>query len=237
MPDPTEFEVYQGPAGYVAVTNETRRKILAALAKKERDLGELVKLTGKAKPTLSNLHVRELLAQKLVEEVAHPTDQRKKIYRLVGQRIGSSSVPIEELRGAVKRYVSASPMAHAVPLRQVLDVLAAGGARAGPVVGRQAARLGELSAHLFPATSPRELLPRVAEYFEREGITRTARIDYDPLALDLDVDPALADGEERLALVGSALAGFVAGAASRFGAVRAAPERLAKGRVRLRLDA
>lgn len=233
--EPNEFEIYQSEAGYVAVTNEVRRKILAALAKKERDLNDLVKITGKAKPTLSNLHVRELLAQKLVEELAHPTDARKKIYRLKGSRIGSSNVPIEQLRGAVKHYVSISPLAHAVPLQQVLDVLLAGGPKSQDVLHRQARKLGEISTHLLAAPDLRELLPRVGSYWEREGITRTARIDLEHLALDLEVNPRYAESKDSLKLTASVLAGFLQGVLPKSEARPVSGEVVGAGRVRVAL--
>jgi len=210
--EPTEFEIYQGDAGYVAVTNEVRRQILAALAKKERDLNELVKITGKAKPTLSNLHMKELLAQNLIEELAHPTDQRRKLYRLKGQRIGASNVPIDQLRGAVKHYVSLSPLAHSLPLQQVMGVLlSAGGPKHAEAVQRQAAQLGEISSQLFTAPDLRELLPRVASYWEREGISRTARIDMEHLALEVDVNPKFVESKDAVKLVPALLAGFLEG--------------------------
>lgn len=236
--EPNEFEIYQSDAGYVAVTNEVRRKILAALAKKERDLTELVKITGKAKPTLSNLHVRELLAQNLVEELPHPTDQRKKIYRLKAHRIGSSSIPIDKLRGAVKQYVSQSPLAHAIPLQQVLDVLLAGGPRSHDAVARQAIKLGEIAAHLFTASEPREFLQRVAAYWEREGITRTANINLEHLQLDLDVNPRYVETKDGAKLTATLLAGFLEGACRKLEPTRGAVgEALASGRVRVSLVA
>lgn len=229
-----EFDVYQTDAGYVAVTNEVRRKILAAVSKKERDLNELMKITGKAKPTLSNLHVRELLAQKLLEEIPHPTDARKKIYRMKGQRIGSSNIPIDQLRGAVKHYVSLSPLAHAVPVQGVLDILLSGGARSGDIVQLQAAKLGELSSHLLIAAEIRDLLPRVASYWEREGITRTARIDLEHLALEMDVNPRYATSKDSLKLLSSALAGFLQGVLSKHaGGHGAKGESVGTGRVRI----
>lgn len=231
-----EFDVYQTAAGYVAVTNEVRRAILSALASKERELNDLVKITGKAKPTLSNLHMKELLAQNLIEEIPHPTDARRKIYRLKGQRIGSSNIPIEQLRGAVKHYVSLSPLAHALPLQQVLDVLLAGGAKSQDAVHRQAAKLGEISSHLLVAPDVRELLPRVAAYWEREGITRTARIDLEHEALELDVNPRYAESKETLKLAASLLAGFLQGVVRKLDPARSTEgEMTGAARVRVRV--
>lgn len=235
--EPNEFDVYQSDAGYVAVTNETRRQILAALAKKERELNDLVKITGKAKPTLSNLHVKELLAQNLVEELPHPTDQRKKIYRLKGQRIGSSSIPIDQLRGAVKHYVSISPLAHAVPLQQVLDILLAGGPKSHETLARQAMKLGEISSQLLTAGEPRDFLQRVASYWEREGITRTVNINLEDLELDLNVNPRYGETKEAHKLVATLLAGFLEGAMQKLvPRSRASGEVATSGRVRVRID-
>lgn len=236
VPEPNEFEIYQSDAGYVAVTNEVRRKILGALIKKDRELNELVKITGKAKPTLSNLHMRELLSQNLIEELPHPTDARKKIYRIKGQRIGSSSVPIEQLRGAVKHYVSLSPLAHAVPLQQVLDVLLAGGAKAHDPLKRQAAKLGEISSQLLAAPDLRELLPRVAAYWEREGITRTARIDLEHLALELDVNPRYAETKDTLKLTATLLGGFLHGILSKQEGQRNASGEVVGNRIRVAVE-
>lgn len=235
--EPNEFDIYQSDAGYVAVTNEVRRKILAALLKKERELNELVKITGKAKPTLSNLHMRELLAQNLIEELPHPTDQRKKVYRIKGQRIGSSNVPIDQLRGAVKHYVSISPLAHAVPLQQVLEILLAGGSKAHDPIRRQAAKLGELSSQLLTAPDLRELLPRVAAYWEREGITRTARIDLEHLTLDLDVNPRYTEPKENLKLTATLLAGFLQGILTKHDSKRTTSADTVGNRVRVAIDA
>lgn len=236
LPEANEFDVYQTDAGYVAVTNDVRRKILVAVAKKERDLNDLMKITGKAKPTLSNLHVRELLAQNLIEELPHPTDARRKIYRMKGHRIGSSSIPIDQLRGAVKHYVSLSPLAHALPLQQLLDVLLAGGTKSSDVVRQQATKLGEISAQLLAAPDIRELLPRVASYWEREGITRTARIDLEHLALELDVNPRYAADRDALRLCASLLAGFLQGVASKVDPQRdAVGEAIGAARVRVAL--
>lgn len=234
MVEANQFDVYQSDAGYVAVTNEVRRAILAALLKKERDLNELVKITGKAKPTLSNLHMRELLAQKLIEELPHPTDARRKIYRIRGQRIGSSSVPLEELRGAVKQYVTTSPLAHALRLQQVFDVILAAGPRAQDVVERQGARLGEVSAHLFGAVDVRELLPRLAAYWEREGVTRTIRIDLEVLAVELDLQASYAQTKDAAKLAATLLAGFLRGALAK-GQASLATEGVALGGARVRV--
>ena len=207
-----DFDIYQTESGYTAVTNEVRRTILNALAKKDRQLPELVKITKKAKPTLSSVHMKELLAQKLVEEIHHPTDKRKKIYRLKARRIGSSNLPVEQLRSAVKQYASLAPNASRLPISVAVESIADAPADADPaVLRRQARRLGVLSAGLFPQGTPRELVTGLAAFLEREGLARPLRLDLEALALEMELQAGLAPeaGDARLAAI---LAAFVEGA-------------------------
>lgn len=191
MADGQDFDIYQTAAGYTAVTNAVRRQILDALEQRDRELPDLVKLTGKAKPTLSNIHMRDLLEKGLIEERPHPTDARRKVYRLVARRIGRSNVPLEQLRGAVKHYVSMSPLAYAVPFSALVGILAAGHAAGGKdAIRAQARALGETASHLFTAAGTRDVMTAVAGFWEREGIARTARMDFERLEFEVELQDA-----------------------------------------------
>ena len=190
----SDFDIYQTDEGYVAVTNEVRRTILAALAKKERMLPDLVKLTKKAKPTLSSVHMRELLEQKLVEEVPHPTDKRKKIYRLKGKRIGTSSLPVDQLRNAVKQYAAAGAPRAAVGI--ALDAIAAAPSSTPDATLRaQARRLGSLHAAQFAPGSSREAVTAIAGFLEREGLVRALKLDLEALSIELELTPQEPDAD------------------------------------------
>lgn len=209
----SDFDIYQTESGYVAVTNAVRRQILSALAKKDRMLPDLVKLTKKAKPTLSSVHMRELLAAKLVEELAHPTDKRKKIYRLKGRRIGTSSLPVGELRNAVKQYAGGAGARGVVSI--ALDAIAAAPASTPDATLRaQARRLGAIHAAQAPVGSAREAVSAVAGFLEREAVARPLRLDLEDASLDLELERA-GEGEpdeRRLALLVAALVDGLLGA-------------------------
>lgn len=208
------FDIYQtDEGGYVAVTNDVRRAILAALAKKDRQLPELVKLTKKAKPTLSSVHMRELLETKLVEEIAHPTDKRKKIYRLKARRIGTSNLPVEQLRNAVRSYASAAAPMRALAL--AIESIAAAPANASDALLRaQAHRLGQLASAQLQAASPRELVTNLAGLLEREGIARPLRLDLESLSIEMEIEKQMEADAERCALLVAAMTeGMLAGEA------------------------
>jgi hypothetical protein len=165
-----------------------------------------VKITKKAKPTLSSVHMRELLDAKLVEELAHPTDKRKKIYRLKGRRIGSSSLPVEQLRNAVKSYVGVASAAR-LPLTAALEAIAAAPASAPDATLRaQARKLGELVSEGFAPASLRDGVTALAALFEREGIARPLKLDLEGHSLEMELEKQLEGEETRLALLVAALA-------------------------------
>jgi hypothetical protein len=206
------FDIYQTEGGYAAVTNPIQRQILEALRIRERQLPELVELTGRSKPTLSSLHMKELLARGLIQEAAHPTDSRRKVYRLKGAKIGSSDLPVEQLRDAVQHYVTLSPLANRIPVAAAFEAIAAAPPSVAPdAIHAQSARLGALAAPLFKAATARDLWMRLAAFLEGEKLATPLRIDLQKGAIELRLGPAATQPAARLAAV---FAGFAQGVAT-----------------------
>lgn len=207
----SDFDIYATTEGYAAVTNQTRRRILDALAEGDQQLPDLVELTGKAKPTLSGVHMRELLDEGLIEEAPHPDDARRKVYRLAGRKIGSSNVPVDQLRDAVKEYVTVAPLAARFPLSVTFDALAAAPQDSPQdAIRSQATRLGRTLAPVVDGGDVASILVSAARLLEREGLARAKTLDLEASAIDLlpgDSAPRGVD-RERLAVL---LAGFVCG--------------------------
>lgn len=209
---PDAFDIYQTDAGYAAVMNPVQRQILEALREGEKQLPELVEVTGRSKPTLSSLHMKELLARELIEERGHPTDSRRKVYRLKAAKIGSSDIPVAQLRDAVQHYVTLSPVKARLPLRALVETLAAAPAGTDPkVVWTQARHLGTIAAPDLKVASARDLWMRVSAFLEQEEIARPLRMDLERSVLELGLGAALAKAS---ALAPAILSGLVEGMAS-----------------------
>jgi hypothetical protein len=205
------FDIYQTDAGYAAVTNPVQRQILDVLRQGERQLPDLVKATGRSKPTLSSLHMKELLARELIEERPHPTDSRRKVYRLRAGKIGSSDIPVAQLREAVQHYVSLRPLAARLPLKSMVEALAAAPAGTDPkAVWAQAHRLGQLAAPGLKVGSARDLWMRLAGFLESEEIAQPVRSDLERGLLEVRGGPAL---RHASALAPAILSGLVEGVA------------------------
>lgn len=216
------FDIYQTDAGYAAVTNPVQRQILDALRGGERQLPDLVKLTGRSKPTLSSLHMKELLARELIEERPHPTDSRRKVYRLKAGKIGSSDIPVGQLREAVQHYVSLSPLAARLPLKAMVEALGAAPAGTDPkAVWAQSQRLGALASGSLKVGSTRDLWMRLSGFLEAEEIAHPLRIDLEKGILDLRLGAALKGASLPAPILGGFVEGVAAGKGLELGRLKA----------------
>lgn len=196
-------DIYRTGDGLAAVTSDVQRRILRALGEGAKQLPELVQVTGRSKPTLSSLHMKELLARGLILESVHPTDNRRKVYTLAAQ-------PVE---GAMVSML-ATPQASAlrVGIAEALDAIAAAPANASATQLRaQATRLGAAARAHLGFLSRRELWLRLPGLLEENGIASPLRIDLQHGHFDLRPGKAVHATPERLATV---LAGLVEGLSS-----------------------
>lgn len=226
------FVIYGTPDGYVAVTNDVRQRILEILEKEDRELPHLAEATDRAKSTLSSNHMPKLVEEGLVEVRQHPQDGRRKVYALAGERLGSSSVPVDELRSAVKDYVTTAPLGGRLEVPTALGAIAAApGDAPGEVLEAQARALGRECGRFLGRDEDRRPVMRVAEFLEREGVARALQLDLEAPAMALDPSGKVAGPHAS-----TVLAGFVAGALSTEGGEPAVEEEPAgEGRVVLRL--
>lgn len=222
------FDIYQTRSGYTAVDSEAHRQILEALAAGESQLPELCDLTGKSKPTLST-HMRELVNRELVEERDHPTDKRRKIYRLLGTRIGASDIPVPQLRRAVEAYMSLSPLQGRVRIAQVVGILLVDAPL--DVLRAQGQRLGVAVAESLRVPDVRDLWMRLVQWFEEHGIAEPARVDLDAHEVALVPGSVLEAAPPAAAAV---LAGLVQGVVMQLGMEGTVTGTVEGGRIVLR---
>ncbi|MBI2078052.1 MAG: winged helix-turn-helix transcriptional regulator [Euryarchaeota archaeon] len=116
------FEIWQARDRIHSLDNPVRLDILRFLEDGPKTLNELVAHTGKAKSTLSALHVPPLLDGRLIEEVPDPRDARIKTYRLVGSRLAQSDIEPRKLRDAVLDYVRDNGVVPLDSLMRLLDL-------------------------------------------------------------------------------------------------------------------
>lgn len=211
------FTIYGTPKGYLAVTNPVRQHILKALEGGGKTLTDLVDLTGKAKSTLSAVHLRDLIDGGLVTEEAHRDDSRVKVYRLAGRRIGSSSVPVEDLREAVRNYATSAQGGMALPLASILEAferLPAPRPEDAPWIGLVGERLGALASGHLKEREPGALLREVAEVWRHDRLG-TVKVRPGAAGIELRHAKGARAGGARCSFIGGFLQGALTTRAGR----------------------
>jgi DNA-binding transcriptional ArsR family regulator len=170
-PSTAAFEIWKAGDRIHSVDNPVRIEILGQLEKKPLTLKHLVKITGKAKSTLSAVHLQALLEAGLVKEAIDPKDARVKWYALAGSRLGASSVEKARLRDAVLQFVNSSGLIPLGPLLEVIDVarLVEAPGNASYAAG-VADRLGRLLGRMVMATDPKDAARELSHLFEAAGL-------------------------------------------------------------------
>lgn len=178
---PSAFEIWKVGDRIHSVDNPVRIEILAELEKKPLTLNHLVKITGKAKSTLSAVHLQDLLRSGLVKEAIDPNDARVKWYSPAGSRLGASSVEKAHLRDAVLQFVNSSGLIPLGPLLEVVDVpeLVGNGAKAG-YAGGVAKRLGRLMGRMVTASDAKDAARELSQLFEAAGLGKLEWSGTDP---------------------------------------------------------
>lgn len=197
------FDIYATRHGPTAVTQETQRQILEALAGREMNLNELMEVTGKSKPTLSGIHMKELLNRELIEERPDPADGRKKWYHLRAQRIGSSDIPVDKLRQAVKNYSQRTFPGVGLPLPAVLDALALAPAETAQA---QAVALGRRCKEVIETMPLDESILALRGWLQEGGL-EVVRLDLERPGISMRPPPACQDPDG----VARAVAGLIEG--------------------------
>jgi len=85
--DNTEINLYSSVLGPVAIESGVKKQILTLLAVRDYSFDELVRVTEKAKSTIS-VHIRDLEDDGLISSHPDPEDNRKKIISLSSKPIG-----------------------------------------------------------------------------------------------------------------------------------------------------
>ncbi|HMK54296.1 MAG TPA: V4R domain-containing protein [Methanobacteriaceae archaeon] len=102
-----EVELFSTPYGLQVIKSPLRVKILSILREKDLSFDEIVKLSGRAKSTVSG-HLKDLSKEGIIESRTDPQDARKKIFFLKSEYIGRlHRHKIEQdLKHYINRYIN-----------------------------------------------------------------------------------------------------------------------------------
>ncbi|MDP3066463.1 MAG: V4R domain-containing protein [Methanobacteriaceae archaeon] len=100
---PLEVELFSTPTGLKVIKSPLRVKILSMLREKDLSFDEIVRLSGRAKSTISE-HLKDLSQEGIIGSRNHPADARKKIFFLRSEYVGR--VHQDKVQDNLKQYVN-----------------------------------------------------------------------------------------------------------------------------------
>lgn len=159
---------YRTTQGHVTVTNAVHKQILTELAHGERQLQDLVDLTGKSKSALSGVYVKDLVQQGLVVERPHAQDSRRKVFRLAA--FPEEDVPVVTTAGETR-----------FGLADILRILAAPKDADSATLKAQAIDLGRRVRPVLEAKDASHFATLLGRFAEDEGLARHLQLDFEAL--------------------------------------------------------
>lgn len=171
--DPSATALFSTPAGIRTVNSPVRVKILSVLSTRDLPFEEIVRLSGRAKSTVS-VHLRGLEQDGIIGARTDPEDERKKIFSLRSHALGNLTGGIAADDGADRaaRLVAGDdPFGfYRYMFRTIRVSLLAEGINIDPVLRESGNRVGRtLAANLADKDLP-VLLERLGTFWRKHNL-------------------------------------------------------------------
>ncbi len=163
--------LFATPSGIRAVQSPARAQILTVLARRDLPFDEIVRLSGKAKSTVS-VHLQGLEREGIVVGKTDPADSRKKIFSLRSQRLGdlASGKPVirDDNRELITRLVAGpDPFKfYRLMFRTIRVSLLQEGINIDPVLQQAGYHVGERIYSAIAAPDLAEILEKTAGFWK-----------------------------------------------------------------------
>lgn len=188
-----EVSLYSTDKTVIAIDSPVKQMILSLVTQEERTFEEIVRMTGKAKSTIS-VHVHDLINAGLIISKPDPGDQRRRILSLASVPIGKltnedrrpaneqilkevSTLPFSEGDiAAFFRYILREFRTEAMNLGMNLD----------PVLERTGMRIGSM---LLPTVTDTEITGKIRKmdrFWQMYGLGTITLISQKPLVIRVD---------------------------------------------------
>lgn len=184
--DQPAIGLFATPAGIRTVGSPVRVKILTMLGTRDRAFDEIVRLSGRAKSTVS-VHLRGLEADGIIGSKTDPKDERKKIFFLRSASLGnlSEGLPDDDAKNRADLRISElDPFGfYRYMFRTIRVSLLAEGINIDPVLRESGYRVGQtLSTNLTDKDLP-ALLKKLEVFWKSHNLGTLEVESLSPLTL------------------------------------------------------
>jgi uncharacterized protein len=185
-----EVEIFSTSEGLQVIKSPLRVKILSMLREKDLSFDEIVKLSGRAKSTVSG-HLKELSQEGIIGSRAHPTDARKKIFFIKSGYVGRlhrNSIE-EDLKEHINRYIKSenNPFEFFRLIFHTIRVsLMNQGVDIDPILHDAGLSVGEVLYQELQSQKQEEFLLNIAGFWETHNLGRVEVKSLEPLIINVN---------------------------------------------------
>jgi len=171
-----QFKIFSSKKHIDVVKGQVKVKILEALCKRNLSFNEIVELTGKAKPTVSQ-HLRELVDNGLIKSIKDPNDKRRKIFSINAEFLGELSRN-KESKFDIDEYFSKLPQLkdpfefYRLILRSLRAEFWNEGINIDPILHNAGKRVGDVFYEELKDPDLEVLLKNIAIFWENKQLGR-----------------------------------------------------------------
>lgn len=178
--------IFSTDLGFIALNGSVKIRILEFLKSGPRSFDEIVKHTEKAKATIS-VHLKDLKASNLLEEMVDPTDKRKKIYSLKCQYVACSQEPGVRNYLDMLEVISSDNMSKYGCMKCIFHAVQYGfrahGINCNPIMRNIGRDIGKSLSNNLVSTDGDALFEEMMEFWEEHDIGSFSVLETNPLKI------------------------------------------------------
>jgi len=182
-----QYKIFSSGNKIDVVKGQVKVQILDSLCYKNMSFNEIVELTGKAKPTVSQ-HLRELVDEGLIRSTKDPGDARRKIFCINAELLGELSCD-REAKFDIEKYFSKLPQLkdpfefYRLILRSLRAEFWNEGINIDPILRNAGKRVGDIFYEELKDCDLNQLLENISRFWENKQLGRIEIKNLNPLTI------------------------------------------------------
>jgi hypothetical protein len=182
-----QYKIFSSHNKLDVVKGQVKVKILDSLCYNNMSFNEIVELTGKAKPTVSQ-HLRELVDEGLIKSTKDPNDARRKIFCINAEFLGELSRD-KESKFDIDEYFTKLPQLkdpfefYRLILRSLRAEFWNEGINIDPILHNAGKRVGDVFYEELKSNDLETLLKNISKFWENKQLGQIEVTKLDPLTI------------------------------------------------------
>ncbi|NYB51017.1 MAG: ArsR family transcriptional regulator [Methanobacteriaceae archaeon] len=188
--DNSRIELFATPGGVKAIKSPVRVKILSVLREGDLSFDEIVKLSGRAKSTVSS-HLKAMTRDGIINARLDPKDARKKIFFIQSEYIGKlhQQQLQEDISSYIQRYIASEndPFEFFRLIFHTLRIsLLTQGVDIDPILHEAGLKVGEALYEKVKDPDMEKFLTNISSFWETHSLGRIEVKNLNPLTISVE---------------------------------------------------